>query len=438
MTPHWIFSPLYSDLLLYIILGCIAYLIARSYRAPYFKSAWKHLLSHQSASTAIIFLICYFGIGCIDSIHFKTSGVNSAQTFSLLDVLLQPFNINHTTTYSEPLATHLFTPTQSSTADGKILTLYQPIELKHTAFSHNARLDRLYHALLGSAVGFFLFSLSYRLTAISRMQKIPLLTFCMLLIIGGTIVSLATRYHVLGTDKIGQDIFYTSLKSIRTSLMIGTLTTLCMLPLSIGMGLLAGYKGGLIDDVIQYVYTTLSAIPGVLFIAASILVLQVYIESHTTWFPTLEMRADMRLIALCLILGITSWSSLCRFIRAETLKIKELDFIQFAVLSKTKMIRILWKHILPNVFHIVIITVVLDFSGLVLAEAVLSYVGVGVDPTTFSFGNMINSARLELAQVPIVWWPLTSALVFMFFLVLAANLLSDVVRDALDPRQTIG
>ena len=82
----------------------------------------------------------------------------------------------------------------------------------------------------------------------------------------------------------------------------------------------------------------------------------------------------------------------------------------------------------------VLISIVLDFSGLVLAEAVLSYVGVGVDPSTNSWGNMINSARLEMAREPMVWWSLIAAFSFMFLLVLAANLFSDAVRDAFDPR----
>jgi len=84
--------------------------------------------------------------------------------------------------------------------------------------------------------------------------------------------------------------------------------------------------------------------------------------------------------------------------------------------------------------HLVIITMVLDFSGLVLAEAVLSYINIGVDPSTYSWGNMINTSRLEMAREPIVWWSLTAAFIFMFTLVLAANLFADVVRDAFDPR----
>jgi peptide/nickel transport system permease protein len=95
---------------------------------------------------------------------------------------------------------------------------------------------------------------------------------------------------------------------------------------------------------------------------------------------------------------------------------------------------IILRHILPNLMHIILITIVLDFSGLVLAEAVLSYIGVGVDPSMQSFGNMINSARLELAREPVVWWSLTAAFIFMFVLVLSANLFADTVRDAFDPK----
>jgi peptide/nickel transport system permease protein len=140
------------------------------------------------------------------------------------------------------------------------------------------------------------------------------------------------------------------------------------------------------------------------------------------------------LLFLCLILGVTSWTGLCRLLRGETLKLRELDYVQASQAFGVHHFTILYRHVLPNVLHIVLITVVLDFSGLVLAEAVLSYVNIGVDPTTNSWGNMINSARLELAREPIVWWSLVAAFGFMFTLVLAANLFSDVVRDAFDPR----
>jgi peptide/nickel transport system permease protein len=137
---------------------------------------------------------------------------------------------------------------------------------------------------------------------------------------------------------------------------------------------------------------------------------------------------------LCIILGVTNWTSLCRLLRGETLKLCEMEYIQAAHAFGVSHWRIMTRHILPNVMHIVLITVVLSFSGLVLAEAVLSYVGVGVDPSMISFGTMINGARLEMAREPVVWWSLLAAFLFMFLLVLAANLFADAVRDAFDPR----
>ena len=250
----------------------------------------------------------------------------------------------------------------------------------------------------------------------------------------GAIANLASAYHVLGTDKVGQDVLYLSLKSIRTGLIIGTVTTLVTLPLALLLGIAAGYLRGWVDDVIQYVYTVLSSIPSVLLIAAAVLMMQVTIETHPHWFDTSASRADLRLVFLCLILGMTSWTGLCRLLRGETLKLRELEYIQAAQSFGVSSLRILTRHIVPNVMHIILISLVMDFSALVLAEAVLSYVGVGVDPSMISFGTMINAARLEMGREPMVWWALAAAFGFMLVLVLAANLFADAVRDAFDPR----
>lgn len=207
-----------------------------------------------------------------------------------------------------------------------------------------------------------------------------------------------------------------------------------MLPAALLLGAMAGYFRGWVDDLIQYLYTTLSSVPGVLLIAAAILMMQVYMSNHPAEFTSLTERSDFRLLFLCLILGLTSWTSLCRLLRGEALKLRQMDYVQAAQALGVGHFTILWRHIVPNVMHIVLIVIVLDFSGLVLAEAVLSYINIGVDPNTYSWGNMINSARLELAREPVVWWSLTAAFGFMFVLVLAANLLADAVRDAFDPR----
>jgi peptide/nickel transport system permease protein len=197
---------------------------------------------------------------------------------------------------------------------------------------------------------------------------------------------------------------------------------------------MAGYFRGWIDDVIQYIYTTLNSIPGVLLIAAAILMLEVYMSNNAGEFTSVEQRADMRLLFLCMILGIMNWTGLCRLLRGETMKLREIDYVQAAQAFGVDNITIMIRHLLPNVMHIVMISIVIDFSGLVLAEAVLAYINIGVDPSTSSWGNMINSARLELAREPVVWWSLFAAFIFMLGLVLSANIFADAVRDAFDPR----
>ena len=162
--------------------------------------------------------------------------------------------------------------------------------------------------------------------------------------------------------------------------------------------------------------------------------LHVHMGNNPEQFTNLTERADLRLLFLCMILGITSWTGLCRLLRGESLKLRETEYIVAAKALGVRSSVIIFRHLLPNVMHIVLITIALDFSGLVLAEAVLSYVNIGVDPTSHSWGNMINSARLEMAREPVVWWSLSASLFFMFVLVLFANLFSDVVRDVFDPR----
>ena len=140
---------------------------------------------------------------------------------------------------------------------------------------------------------------------------------------------------------------------------------------------------------------------------------------------------------LCAVLGLTGWAGLCRLLRGETLKLRELEYVQAANAFGISHARIMSRHIFPNVAHLMLIVTVLEFSSLILYEAVLSYVGVGVDPSMNSFGGMINLARNEMSRDPVVWWSFASAFGFMVTLVLAANLFADGVRDAFDPRARV-
>ena len=222
--------------------------------------------------------------------------------------------------------------------------------------------------------------------------------------------------HWLGTDRIGMDVFVQALKSIRTGMVIGILTTLLAVPFALFSGVISGYMGGFVDDALQYICTVFSSVPTVLFIAAFMLI-------FGTGLPQ-----------LCVAMGIASWTGLYRLLRGETLRLREAEFVQASVAMGTSTWRILLRHIIPNVMHLVLITAVLRFSSGVLAEAVLTYLGIGVGADTVSWGSMINDARTELTRDPIIWWKLCSAFVFMLGLVLPANIFGDAVRDALDPR----
>jgi peptide/nickel transport system permease protein len=250
----------------------------------------------------------------------------------------------------------------------------------------------------------------------------------------GVIAGLATGYHVFGTDITGNDVLYQTLKSIRTAVVIGALATLATLPVAVVLGVMAGYFKGWVDEAIQYLYTVLSSVPNILLIAALVLMVQVFLDKHPELFETGVERADLKLFLLCLVLGLTGWASLARLLRAETLKLRELDYVQAAEAFGVGPWRIMARHIFPNVVHLMLITTVLDFCALILYEAVLSYVGVGVDPSMSSFGGMINLARSEMSRDPVVWWSFAASFGFMVTLVLAANLLADGVQDAFDPR----
>jgi peptide/nickel transport system permease protein len=436
---------LWSDALLFLLLALVVAGGWWSRRQLHLREAWKKVGADATAMAAATILAAFVAIGVLDSLHYRQAlpakGNGPAQysneVLSALDALLAPLKTNTEKTYSAPLATHLFAK-ESLDGEGRDFP-----RLRHGGKHLGEALDAhdgdvLKRVVMGLGLGILLWLplwlLLRRRTPGGMAMRAVLGTALALLLVAGPVATLAAGYHVLGTDKVGQDVLYLTLKSIRTGLLIGTLTTLIMLPAAVLLGILAGYVGGWVDDAIQYLYTVLNSIPGVLLIAAAVLMMQVIIDTHPDWFSTSAERADARLLALCLILGVTSWTGLARLLRGETLKLREMDYVQAARAFGVRPLAIMLRHILPNLMHIVLIALVMDFSGLVLAEAVLSYVGIGVDPNTISFGTMINAARMELAREPMVWWSLAAAFAFMFALVLAANLFADAVRDAFDPR----
>ncbi len=418
-----------TDVLWFILLLLLAIGIYWVRQDEWLRSQWHKILDHPTAILCSIIIALFIGITTLDSIRF------GEQHKTLLD---RAFNhlTQPETTYSKPFATHSLT--KETVRSGQAVARIAPL-LKHTQ-KDMPKIQRLLLNVLWSLACTVILIIpllfAWRRLKPSNFQHDAFLLksmLCLIALISWLIIT-SHHYHILGTDKVGNDVFLESLKGVRTAVLIGTLTTFIMLPFAIALGVIAGYFRGWIDDIVQYIYTTLNAIPGILLISAMILLAQAVIQNNLDWFDSELARIDFRFLMLCLILGLTSWTGLCRLLRAETLKLRNLDYVNAAYAFGCKSPHILRQHILPNISHLIIISVVVDFSSLVLAEAVLSYIGIGVEPSMPSWGNMINHARLELARIPIVWWTLVATFSFMLLLVLAVNLLADRVRDVFDPK----
>ncbi len=224
--------------------------------------------------------------------------------------------------------------------------------------------------------------------------------------------------HLLGTTETGEDTLILALRAFRTALIIGGLTSVLYIIVGTLLGILSGFFRGWVDDTVQYLYTVVASVPEILLLVAIIIVF------------------GKSLPTMCLALSMTSWIGLCRLIRGETLRISERQFIMAARSLGQSRWKIVMRHILPNVMHLVLISFVVGFSGLVRAEAILSYLGVGSPVGTPSWGAMIDGARNEMSRDPFVWWNITAATAALLGLVLALNLLGDALRRAFDPKRS--
>jgi peptide/nickel transport system permease protein len=459
-----------TDVALYGLLAAIAFYAWHAWRTPTLRQTWRSVLHDPVAMAAAVVLLVFLLLAALDSVHFRpllppapgaaadAAPAYSTRTLSLLDVLLTGPREAREKTYSIPLGTHQYSK-ETMLVDGKSIRDFPRLQFggRHLKdVDEEWAPDVLRRSIAGlaggaaGAVALWLAVGALRARAVRtgvgaslraiwrRTTDVPwrsiLLTASVLMLFAGWVAALWPYYHVFGTDQTGNDVLFQAMKSIRTAVVIGSLATLATLPFAIVFGILAGYYKGRVDDAIQYLYTMLSSIPSVLLIAAFVLMIQVFVDKNPQMFETGLERADIRLFLLSAILGLTGWAGLARLLRAETLKLSELDYVQAARAFGVSNIGIMRRHVLPNVTHIVLIVAVLDFSGLVLYEAVLSYVGVGVDPSTNSFGTMINSARNEMSRDPIVWWTLAVAFCFMVTLVLSMQFFASAVNEAFDPR----
>ncbi|MHC4771818.1 MAG: ABC transporter permease [Planctomycetota bacterium] len=206
-------------------------------------------------------------------------------------------------------------------------------------------------------------------------------------------VEVETGKALFGTDFLGQSTLRKTVYGAKTSITVALCASLISLMIGVPLGAIAGYFRGWVDDVIVWFYTTLGTIP--------------------------------------YIIGLTSWVGICRLIRGEIIKRKESEYVLAARALGCSNGRIIFKHLLPNVFHVIIINFSLRFVSFIHAEVILSFLGLG-ETDKPSWGGMIDAARTELARN--VWWEMAAATVAIFFISLALNIFGDALRDCLDPK----
>ena len=218
--------------------------------------------------------------------------------------------------------------------------------------------------------------------------------------------------HTMGTDNLGRDVAQRLIQGSRIAFHVGIMTSLIAIPLGVFLGLLGGYFGGKVDSIVVWLCATVASMPGLLFILA------------------ISMVVGQGLLGIYLGIGLTTWVGVCRTIRAEVMKHRDRAYVQAARVLGYSHLRIMFRHILPNVAHIILIQFSIRFPGAVATEVFISFLGIGVQGEP-SWGIMINNARLRLWQG--IWWEMTFVTLAIFTLVLVFNHLADELRDLLDP-----
>ena len=240
--------------------------------------------------------------------------------------------------------------------------------------------------------------------------------------------------HWCGTDYLGRDVFLRALFATRTAVKVGVIASLIATLFGVTLGILAGYFGGTADDVVVWIYSTFASMPSLLFILAfALLVSKGFLlpsmQSVFNAFAAL-LHTEPGMLAVYLGIGLTGWVSLCRVVRAEAMRIREAQYVQAARTLGAGAFSIIFRHVLPNLMHLVIIYFTMQFAFAVMTEVIVSYLGLGVQFEP-SWGVMIADGQERLWRG--VWWEVGTASVFLFVLVLALNILGDALRDVLDP-----
>ena len=218
----------------------------------------------------------------------------------------------------------------------------------------------------------------------------------------------------LGGDRLGRDVLSKAIKGAEISIFVGVLAALLATAIGTTLGAVSGFLGGRIGDALEWFYNVFTSIPGILLIFA---------------FAAVSGRGTTTVV---LILGLTGWTGIYRLVRAEFLKHAVRDYVRAAEAIGASAASRMFRHILPNVSHVVLVQLSILTVGFIKAEVILSYLGLGVSIDQVSWGTMLAESQVELLLGH--WWQLATATVFMAVFVTAFSLFTDALRDALDPK----
>ncbi|HEX7734343.1 MAG TPA: ABC transporter permease [Ktedonobacteraceae bacterium] len=237
----------------------------------------------------------------------------------------------------------------------------------------------------------------------------------------------------LGTDVIGRDLLARLMQGMLVSLFVALVVEIVDIGLGILVGVLAGYYGGWIDQLLARFTDLMFAFPGLLFAIMITGIFGGYADTYLSSIPLIGANGNSRLILVSLALAFTAWPMMARYVRGQTLQIKEQQFIEAAHTAGTSDLRIIWRHIIPNLFSIVVVAATLDIANTVIGEAGLSLLGLGVQQPGSSIGLMISDGFAVIENHP---WEVFLPSLILTAIVLAFSFLGDGLRDAFDPRST--
>ncbi|MFQ6014948.1 MAG: ABC transporter permease [Anaerolineae bacterium] len=242
--------------------------------------------------------------------------------------------------------------------------------------------------------------------------------------------SAPSREHLFGTDATGRDILARTIYGGQISMMVGVLAVFISVVVGITVGALAGFYGGFVDSLLMRFTEAMLNIPGLFLLILAGRLFQAKIPS----FTFLGRSFTGSVILIIVIIGLTSWMYLARIVRANFLSLKEQEFITAARCIGVKNFGLIFRHILPNSVAPIVVAATLGVANAILMEAYASYLGLGIQPPTASWGNMLDKAQHYLRTAPWLWiFPGA----FILLTVLSINFLGDGLRDALDPRTQI-